>query len=159
MSLSRIRTNSHAGLRHQSVRSRASGFLCSFLAGYPNVQLGVIPKGTGNDFLKTFGDVSPFFDIEKQMKGSVVKIDAIKAGDYYALNQASMGMDAAVCYHKSRLGRIPFVKGQGAYVIALLYTFLFSLNPLVASIISFLYDNQALRDQNILLRPNHYHQI
>jgi len=98
------------------------------IAGYPNVQLGVIPKGTGNDFLKTFGEVSPFYSIEKQMKGSVVKIDAIKAGDYYALNQASMGMDAAVCYHKSRLGRIPFVKGQGAYVIALLYTFLFSLN-------------------------------
>lgn len=98
------------------------------VAGYPNVQLGVIPKGTGNDFLKTFGDVSPFYSIEKQMKGSVIKIDAIKAGEYYALNQASMGMDAAVCYHKDRLGNIPFVKGKGAYVVSLLYTFLFSLN-------------------------------
>lgn len=98
------------------------------IAGYPNVQLGIIPKGTGNDFLKTFGEVSPFYSIEKQMKGSVVKIDAIKAGDYYALNQASMGMDAAVCYHKDRLGRIPFVKGKGAYIVSLLYTFFFSLN-------------------------------
>ena len=98
------------------------------IAGYPNVQLGIIPKGTGNDFLKTFGDVSPFYSIEKQMNGSVIKIDAIKAGDYYALNQASMGMDAAVCYHKDRLGHIPFVKGKGAYIVALLYTFLFSLN-------------------------------
>lgn len=98
------------------------------IAGYPNVQLGVFPKGTGNDFLKTFGDVSPFYNIEKQMKGSVIKIDAIKAGEYYALNQASMGMDAAVCYNKEKLGRMLFVKGQMAYIISLLYSFLFSLN-------------------------------
>lgn len=107
------------------------GTTCNVLngiAGYQNVQLGIIPKGTGNDFLKSFGDISSFYSVQKQMSGSVIKVDAIKAGEYYALNQASMGMDAAVCYHKSKIGNLPFVKGQGAYIISLLYSFLFSLN-------------------------------
>lgn len=102
------------------------------VAGFQNVILGIIPKGTGNDFLKSFGDITPFYSIEKQINGSVIKIDAIKAGRHYALNQASMGMDAAVCYHKDKFNRIPLVNGQAAYIISLIYCFFSSLKHQLA---------------------------
>lgn len=93
------------------------------VAGYKNVILGAIPCGTGNDFMKSFGDSTAFSDLNKQLNGSVVEIDAIKVGKYYALNQASMGLDALVCYHKSKFSRLPLIKGKMAYVLSLIYCF------------------------------------
>ncbi len=90
---------------------------------YPNAVLGVLPCGTGNDFSKYFENANLFSCLDAQMAGQTVTIDAIRAGDAYCLNQASMGLDAKVCEHKDKFRRLPFVGGQLAYTLALVYCF------------------------------------
>lgn len=97
------------------------------IIGYPNAVLGVLPCGTGNDFLKYFENANLFSCLDAQMAGQTVTIDAIKAGDSYCLNQASMGLDAKVCEHKDKFSRLPFVGGKLAYTLALLYCFFTAL--------------------------------
>lgn len=93
------------------------------VAGYENVTMGVIPCGTGNDFLKYFEGSEHFASVADQVNGSVCLLDAIKAGDRYCMNQASMGMDAQVCVHKDKFSRLPLVGGKLAYVLSLFYCF------------------------------------
>lgn len=93
------------------------------IAGYHNAALGVIPCGTGNDFLKTFTHKENFSSLAHQLSGSVCRLDAIRAGEHLCLNQASMGMDANVCANKDKFKKIPFVGGQLAYILSLLYCF------------------------------------
>lgn len=97
------------------------------IIGYPNAVLGVLPCGTGNDFLKCFENAHLFSCLDAQMNGETVRMDAIKAGDAYCLNQASMGLDAKVCAHKDKFRRLPFVGGKLAYTLALLYCFFTAL--------------------------------
>lgn len=93
------------------------------VVGRENVALGVIPCGTGNDFLKTFHGAEHFASVEDQLAGTLCRLDGIKAGDLYCMNQASMGMDAQVCVHKDKFSRLPLVGGKVAYVMSLFYCF------------------------------------
>ena len=71
-------------------------------AGYDNVSVGVIPCGSGNDFVKSFCAFDDFLDIQNQCMGTEIPIDLIKFDDYYSVNIASMGMDAEVVNHHNR---------------------------------------------------------
>jgi YegS/Rv2252/BmrU family lipid kinase len=93
------------------------------IAGFDNVLMGIIPCGTGNDFLKYFENKEHFSVLEDQMAGCECRLDVIRAGELYCLNQASMGLDAQVCAHKDKFSRLPMINGQLAYILALLYCF------------------------------------
>ncbi|HHW46032.1 MAG TPA: diacylglycerol kinase family lipid kinase [Clostridiales bacterium] len=93
------------------------------IVGYPNVSLGIIPCGSANDFVKYFGNTDVFFNIEHQIKGTPFPVDIIKAGEYYALNQCSVGMDAMVAQNMNRFKGIKGVSGSMAYGLAIVYTF------------------------------------
>ena len=60
------------------------------IVGYDNVELGVIPCGSANDFLKFFDNTDPFYDISAQISGEMIPMDIIKAGDSYCLNGCSV---------------------------------------------------------------------
>ncbi len=92
--------------------------------GYPNVNLGVIPCGSGNDFLKFFAQREPFADIAAQVEGEAVPMDVIKADDTYCINICSLGMDAVVADGMSRFKRWPFVSGGMAYKLSVVKTLL-----------------------------------
>lgn len=94
--------------------------------GYDNVTLAVIPIGSANDFLKFFPKEkkSAFRDIHDQITGRPVKMDVIKAGEYYCLNGCSVGMDAIVAKYMSDFRRLPFVSGSMAYNLAIVKCFL-----------------------------------
>ena len=94
--------------------------------GYDNVTLAVIPIGSANDFLKFFPKEkkSAFRDIHDQITGRPVKMDVIKAGDYYCLNGCSAGMDAIVAKYMSDFRRLPLVSGSMAYNLAIVKCFL-----------------------------------
>ncbi len=93
------------------------------IAGYDNASMGIIPCGTGNDFLKYFGQPHLFSSLEAQLCGDECRLDVIQCGERYCLNQASMGLDAQVCAHKDKFNRLPLVSGQLAYILSLLYCF------------------------------------
>lgn len=94
--------------------------------GYDNVTLAVIPIGSANDFLKFFPkeNKSCFKDIQDQIQGQPIKMDVIKAGDYYCLNGCSVGMDAVVAKYMADFRRIPLISGSMAYKLAILKCFL-----------------------------------
>lgn len=94
------------------------------VAGYNNVELGVIPCGSANDFLKFFKKSNAFSDIEEQLKGKALEMDLIKVDNsLYCLNGCSVGMDAVVARHMSIFKKWPLVSGAMAYNLAIIKTF------------------------------------
>ncbi len=94
------------------------------IVGYDNVELGVIPCGSANDFLKFFNSRESFLDMARQIDGESVIMDVIKAGDKYCLNGCSVGMDAVVARNMVKFRRLPLVSGTLAYNLAIVKTFL-----------------------------------
>ena len=96
--------------------------------GFENAQLGCVPCGSGNDYIKSFENAD-FFDYEKNLLGEAKPVDAIKVGERcYALNICSLGVDAMVAYRVVRFKRWPLVSGHMAYTLALLVTILGKIN-------------------------------
>lgn len=89
--------------------------------GYKNVQVAVVPLGSGNDFIRLFGTQEEFLVLEDQIEGVPVEFDLIKCGNEIAINQCSMGMDAEVCAMQGKIKKFPLVTGEGAYYIGCLY--------------------------------------
>lgn len=94
------------------------------IAGYDNVELGVIPCGSANDFLKFFESRDIFLNIDEQINGEVIRMDLIKANDKYCLNGCSVGMDAVVARDMAIFKKWPAVSGSLAYNLAIVKTFL-----------------------------------
>lgn len=94
------------------------------IVGFPNAELGIIPGGSGNDFLKYFGPADAFKDIDSAINAKAYPVDIIKVGDYYSINVCSMGLDAEICYAKDRYLKWKFVSGETAYKIACIHCFL-----------------------------------
>ncbi len=89
--------------------------------GFKNVQVAVIPLGSGNDFIRLFGTKEDYMVLENVVNGVPVEFDLIKCGDEIAINQCSMGMDAEVCAMQGTIKKFPLVTGEGAYYIGCLY--------------------------------------
>ncbi|MEE1300401.1 MAG: diacylglycerol kinase family protein, partial [Acutalibacteraceae bacterium] len=89
--------------------------------GHKNAQVAVVPKGSGNDWIRLFGDKDLFLDIEGQIEGTPYTIDCLKAGDEIAINQASMGFDAETCALQVKAKSIPGAAGHATYFLAGLY--------------------------------------
>lgn len=94
------------------------------ISGHKNVELGVIPCGSANDFLKFFENRDSFLNIAEQIDGESIEMDLIKAGDKYCLNGCSVGMDAVVGRDMSIFKKWPLVSGSLAYNLAIVKTFL-----------------------------------
>ena len=92
--------------------------------GCDNINLGVIPCGSANDFLKYFENTESFIDISAQVSGETIKMDAIKAGDRYCINGCSAGMDAIVARDMSIFKNWPLISGKAAYNLAIIKTFI-----------------------------------
>lgn len=93
------------------------------IRGFDNAELGVIPCGTANDFLKYFGSSEPFKSIEAQVNGKAYPIDLIEAGGRLCLNGCSVGMDAMVARDMNLYKRLPAVSGSAAYKLAVMRNF------------------------------------
>ncbi len=82
---------------------------------YNNVEIGCIPCGTGNDFIRSFGEENHFDNIEDIIDGTAVDIDLIKVNDDISAAITSVGLDAEVGFGVKNYRRIPLVNGKMAY--------------------------------------------
>lgn len=95
------------------------------IAGFDNAAMTCIPVGTGNDFLKNFGDKAPLFsDAENLWNGAVFPLDAIDCNGRLALTVACSGFDAQVADDVHTYGKLPVLGGQGSYILSLGVNFL-----------------------------------
>ena len=96
------------------------------IIGYDNAAMTVIPVGTGNDFLKNFGDdAEKFKDAENLWDGPQFPMDAIDVNGRVALTIACSGIDARVAQDVHKYSESPLLDGKGSYVYSLAVNFLF----------------------------------
>lgn len=86
--------------------------------GSADVELTVIPCGSGNDFVRTFGGGEAFRNLADLIEGVTMPVDAVNCGDCISLNIAAIGLDAAVGLKMQKYKSWPGVSGSMAYNIA-----------------------------------------
>ena len=95
------------------------------IAGFPNAAMTCIPTGTGNDFLKNFGDDAPkFADAENLWDGDVFPLDLIDCNGQYCLTIACSGIDARVAEDVHQYSKGPLLSGRGSYLASVAVNFL-----------------------------------
>ena len=110
----------------QSVRFYACGGdgtineVANGIAGFPNAAMTCIPVGTGNDFLKNFGDTAPLFaDAENLWDGPEMALDAIDCNGRLALTIACSGFDAQVAEDVHTFGKSPLLGSKSSYIASI----------------------------------------
>ncbi len=64
--------------------------------GFSHVAVGVIPVGTGNDFVRNFRNNENFMSVENQRDGQEIAIDLLRCNDRYCVNMLNTGFDCEV---------------------------------------------------------------
>ena len=89
---------------------------------HKNVEIAMIPAGTGNDFPKSLGDLKYFEDIEGQILGTSRPVDLIRYEavmpnpvSRYGINMFNLGLDCNVADKVSKIKTYPFLPGKLAY--------------------------------------------
>ena len=96
------------------------------IIGYDNAAMTAIPVGTGNDFLKNFGDdLEKFRDAENLWDGPQFPMDAIDVNGRVALTIACSGIDARVARDVHKYSESPLLDGKSSYIYSLAVNFLF----------------------------------
>ena len=92
-------------------------------AGYDFTEVGCIPVGTGNDFVRNFPG-APFDDMIAQIRGKsqltdLIRYDGICDGEYvsrYCVNMFNIGFDSNVVDMTARMKKLPLMNGSLAYL-------------------------------------------
>jgi len=87
--------------------------------GFPEAELGVIPVGTGNDFVRNFGRKGDFMDILSQVEGKSMPCDVIDINGRYVVNMANIGFDCEVAAKASEWKKKPLISGPAAYLMGI----------------------------------------
>ena len=90
------------------------------VAGQDQVAVGCCPLGSGNDFVKLFGQSSwRFRDLSALVTAQPHTLDLIECNGRLAINICSVGFDARIGLGMVDYKRLPLVSGRGAYLISL----------------------------------------
>ena len=101
------------------------GTLNEVLNGMVNNEscLGVIPGGSGNDFIKSICEEKlPNNILRDTIKGKTKVMDLAKIDDRYFINISSVGIDAEVTSNAKDLKRYPLISGKIAYMLSVFIT-------------------------------------
>lgn len=101
------------------------GTLNEVLNGMVNSEscLGVIPSGSGNDFIRSiFEKYSSNNILRNTINGKIEVIDLAKIDGRYFINISSVGIDAEVVNNAKNIKRYPFISGKMAYILSVFIT-------------------------------------
>lgn len=90
--------------------------------GKNNTSVGLIPAGSGNDFVRNFNAKELFHDIKAQIMGKTHIIDVLSLNDKYAINMVNIGFDCEVVKRMVRIKRSPLCPSGLAYIFGLVMT-------------------------------------
>ncbi len=83
--------------------------------GFAHAAVGLVPVGTGNDFMRGFEAREQFMNIDAQRDGQVLELDMIRCNDYYGVNLLNTGFDCEVVVKTSEIKRKKWVPRGMAY--------------------------------------------
>ena len=92
--------------------------------GYENAEIGILPCGSGNDYIRSFGSQKEFFDYTALERAKSICVDMIGSENVNSLNICSMGLDASVAMNMAKYKDLPLISGSMAYHIAVAKEFL-----------------------------------
>lgn len=84
-----------------------------------NVKVGLLPVGTGNDFVKSFDRPENFLDIDAQLNATETDVDLIDCNGLFAANMINIGFDCEVVVKTSQIKKSPLVPSKLAYIFGL----------------------------------------
>ena len=90
------------------------------VVGYDNVAVTAYVGGSGNDFVKIFGQTEPFRDLEQLLDCDEVSFDLIRCNEDVSLNICSVGLDARIGTDVANYKRLPLLSGFRAYAVSTL---------------------------------------
>ena len=99
--------------------------LANSAPGNPNIEFGVIPNGSGNDFVRNFTSRRLFADINNQIDGEVQSFDLIKVNDMYCANMVNIGFDCAVVFEAEKFRKYKFISPGISYILGVVSGFFF----------------------------------
>lgn len=85
-----------------------------------DVAVGCYASGSGNDYIKYYGTVDDFLDLDKLFESRVEKVDLMSAGGRLAVNMVHFGFDTTVVQRMESMRRIPGIGGHRAYFMGVL---------------------------------------
>ena len=92
------------------------------VAEYSNAAVTVFPCGTGNDFVKTFGNMTGrFYSLEELILGEERELDLMCCAGRYAINICSVGFDARAAHDVHKFSKWPGVKPYAAFSLSAAY--------------------------------------
>lgn len=90
-----------------------------------DVPIGIIPIGTGNDFIRNFGTEDDFLSVENQFSFEPVPVDLIKysydSSWGYCTNVINIGFDGNVAILAGKLKTMPLIAGSFAYLSSIIF--------------------------------------
>lgn len=92
--------------------------------GFDCAEVGFIPDGTGNDFIKCFDGTESFTDIDAQLDGEAAAIDIISCNDKYIMNIMNIGFDCEVVRRTGKIKNLPLVSKSLAYILGVAAEFI-----------------------------------
>ncbi len=109
-------------------------------------EVGVMPCGTGDDFIRLFPSKEPFLNLEKQIHGKSIAIDAIRTDYIDGINMCNIGIDAETAADVHRFSR--YLPGGFAYSVSLVNRLTHKLGTHMALTID---DTIELKDRFMLV--------
>lgn len=85
-------------------------------ANMENASIGIIPGGSGNDFVRSFDHKEFFSDLDAQIEGEPLTLDLIRVNDRYAVNVVNIGFDCDVVVELANLRKYPIMRGPFGYL-------------------------------------------
>lgn len=93
--------------------------VASGASGYENLAVTSIPCGSGNDFIKQFGNPQAFFDLRNFREVRTDRLDMMQVGEQLAANICSVGFDARIGTSIDAYRRMPLLSGARAYTASI----------------------------------------
>ncbi len=97
------------------------------LVGAPNAELAALPAGSGNDFVRNFGDAKNFYYYDAQFNGTVHPIDLIRINGRICVNMINIGFDSHTAAFQQTVKQTTPFRGTASYVAAIAK--IFASNP------------------------------
>lgn len=107
----------------------------SGIVSHDNATLGIIPCGSGNDFVRSLGNAQDFLKVENsllpedEISNHTKEVDILSYSFYcmekkqqkYAVNGINIGFDGNSAILAQSIKKVPFVKGSASYLLSVFF--------------------------------------
>ena len=115
--------------------------------GHTSVQVSCYASGSGNDYIKYYGTLEDFNDLERLVNGTPHAVDVMKVNNRYSINICNFGFDAMVCKVGNDVRRKPIIGGKHSYTTGIIRSIFTSRSNYVRMTV----DGQPFFDGHMLL--------